>query len=100
MYNFRCRTRIAGGFMIRDYVANQSKDNNKKESHRLSFYYFCLQTWLPTVQLVLQADWQEVWHSPQPPVLAVFCRDSVLIVRIRLAMIILLNTYCINIILS
>ena len=28
MYNFRCRTRIAGGFMIRDYVANQSKDNN------------------------------------------------------------------------
>ena len=31
MYNFRCRTRIAGGFMIRDYVANQSKDNNKQE---------------------------------------------------------------------
>ncbi|MDU2442319.1 MAG: hypothetical protein E7D47_07655, partial [Veillonella sp.] len=30
LYNFRCRTRIAGGFMIRDYVANQSKDNNKK----------------------------------------------------------------------
>ena len=29
--NFRCRTRIAGGFMIRDYVANQSKDNNKKD---------------------------------------------------------------------
>ena len=72
----------------------------KKESHRLSFYYFCLQTWLPTVQHVLQADWQEVWHSPQPPVLAVFCKDSVLIVRIRLAMIILLNTYCITVILS
>ena len=31
LYNFRCRTRIAGGFMIRDYVANQSKDNNKKD---------------------------------------------------------------------
>ena len=30
MYNFRCRTRIAGGFMIRDYVANQSKDNKQK----------------------------------------------------------------------
>ncbi|WP_314357355.1 hypothetical protein, partial [uncultured Veillonella sp.] len=29
LYNFRCRTRIAGGLMIRDYVANQSKDNNK-----------------------------------------------------------------------
>jgi len=23
----RCRTRIAGGLMIRDYIANQSKDN-------------------------------------------------------------------------
>ena len=31
MYNFRCRTRIAGGLMIRDYVGNQSKDNNKKD---------------------------------------------------------------------
>ena len=30
MYNFRCRTRIAGGFMVRDYVTNQSKDNNEK----------------------------------------------------------------------
>ncbi|MFC2510201.1 MAG: hypothetical protein ACFNXX_06880, partial [Veillonella parvula] len=28
LYNFRCRTRIAGGFMVRDYVTNQSKDNN------------------------------------------------------------------------
>lgn len=26
----------------------------------------CLQVWLPTVQLVLQADWQLDWHSPQP----------------------------------
>ena len=33
MYNFRCRTRIAGGLMIRDYVANQSKDNNKNLPH-------------------------------------------------------------------
>ena len=24
---------------------------------------------MPTVQLVLQADWQDVWHSPQPPFL-------------------------------
>jgi hypothetical protein len=27
--------------------------------------------WFATVQDVLQADWQEVWHSPQP-LLAVF----------------------------
>ena len=26
--------------------------------------------WLAMPQLVLQADWQEVWHSPQPPFLA------------------------------
>jgi len=25
-----------------------------------------LQVWFPTVQLVLQADWQLDWHSPQP----------------------------------
>jgi hypothetical protein len=23
-------------------------------------------SWLATVQEVLQADWQDVWHSPQP----------------------------------
>ena len=26
--------------------------------------------WLAMPQLVLQADWQEVWHSPQPPFFA------------------------------
>lgn len=30
------------------------------------------QAWFPTVQEVLQADWQDVWHSPQPPFLALF----------------------------
>ena len=25
------------------------------------------QLWLPTVQDVLHADWQDVWHSPHPP---------------------------------
>ena len=33
----------------------------------------CSQLWLPTVQEVLHADWQEVWHSPQPPFFTVFC---------------------------
>ena len=23
--------------------------------------------WFATPQLVLQADWQDVWHSPHPP---------------------------------
>jgi hypothetical protein len=37
------------------------------ESKILSLLGYFAQTWLPTVQEVLQADWQEAWHSPQPP---------------------------------
>jgi hypothetical protein len=36
--------------------------------------------WLAMPQLVLQADWQDVWHSPQPPFLALSQRLLVLIV--------------------
>ena len=36
-------------------------------------YLHCSQVWFPTVQEVLHADWQEVWHSPQPPFFTVFC---------------------------
>jgi hypothetical protein len=32
--------------------------------------------WLATVQEVLQADWQEVWHSPQPPLQALSFKDA------------------------
>ena len=39
--------------------------------------------WLATPQLVLQADWQEVWHSPQPPFLALSHRFRVSKVLIR-----------------
>ena len=35
----------------------------------LSDYYFS-HFWLATVQEVLQADWQDAWHSPQPPLAA------------------------------
>lgn len=28
--------------------------------------YFLSHFWLATVQDVLHADWQDVWHSPQP----------------------------------
>jgi hypothetical protein len=30
--------------------------------------------WFAIPQLVLQADWQEVWHSPQPPFFALWHR--------------------------
>ncbi len=34
---------------------------------KLSYLSLFSQVWFPTVQEVLHADWQEVWHSPQPP---------------------------------
>jgi len=36
--------------------------------------------WLATVQLVLQADWHDVWHLPQPPLAAVSLRLALLTV--------------------
>ncbi len=40
------------------------------------------QLWFPTVQDVLHADWQDVWHSPQPPFFALSQRLRVLRVLI------------------
>ena len=40
----------------------------------LSLFSHC---WLAIPQLVLQADWQEVWHSPQPPFFALSQRFAV-----------------------
>ena len=39
-------------------------------AHNINYAFS--QTWLPTVQEVLQADWQDAGHSPQPPVLSDF----------------------------
>ncbi len=39
-----------------------------KYDYLLSFVFS--HCWLAIPQLVLQADWQDVWHSPQPPFLA------------------------------
>ena len=38
--------------------------------------------WFAMPQLVLQADWQEVWHSPQPPFTALSQRLRVSMVLI------------------
>jgi hypothetical protein len=45
-------------------------------------YLHFSQTWFATPQEVLHADWQEVWHAPQPPVFRVFLRSRVLSVLI------------------
>jgi hypothetical protein len=39
--------------------------------------------WFATPQEVLQADWHEVWHSPQPPFFALFLRSLVCKVFMR-----------------
>jgi len=54
-------------------------------SQRLNYLdsFLLSHIWFAMPQLVLQADWQEVWHSPQPPFLALsqrFFVSSVLIV--------------------
>jgi len=54
---------------------------SSREPPSQSDYAFS-QTWLPTVQEVLQADWQEAGHSPQPPVLRVFFSISLFTVLI------------------
>jgi hypothetical protein len=35
-------------------------------NYRFLFSHF----WFATVQETLQADWQEAWHSPHPPLTA------------------------------
>lgn len=46
-------------------------EKTPQKSYLSDFSGFCSlvtrsQDWLPTVQLVLQADWQVLLHSPQP----------------------------------
>ena len=52
-----------------------------KDSNYLLWFSHC---WLATPQEVLQADWQEVWHSPHPPFLTVASIFLVSIVLILL----------------
>ena len=61
------------------------KNAARQRRHRVCRNYLLLfsHCWLATPQEVLQADWQEVWHSPQPPVLTLLVRSRVAIVLIR-----------------
>jgi hypothetical protein len=66
-YNEKCHHQAA---------LNSAKQNN----YLLSlFSHF----WFAIPQLVLQADWQDVWHSPQPPFFALSQRLRVSRVVIR-----------------
>jgi hypothetical protein len=46
------------------------------------YHFTASQLWFATVQLVLQADWQDAWHSPQPPLASVLFSIFVLSVFI------------------
>jgi len=62
-------------------------DRKNAASWRRFLRYFCSHFWLATPQEVLQADWQEVWHSPQPPFLTLSQRLRVFRVLILFMMI-------------
>ena len=51
----------------------------KAYNHAVLYYSASLfsQAWFATPQLVLHALWQEVWHSPQPPLTALFAISRV-----------------------
>ena len=49
---------------------NAARRRHEAKDYLLSFWALFSHFWLAMPQLVLQADWQEVWHSPQPPFLA------------------------------
>ena len=63
------------GFPTPRSAERESPIKNAAENRR-HFYlpvaqaFLFSQGWLATPQLVLQALWQEVWHSPQPPLTA------------------------------
>jgi len=46
------------------------KTAGEPPSFLFSYFLSCSHFWLATEQEVLLADWQEVWHSPQPPFFA------------------------------
>jgi hypothetical protein len=45
-------------------------------------HYLFSHFWFATVQLVLHADWQDAWHSPQPKLFVSFFAAGLLIVFI------------------
>ena len=51
-------------------------------SSKITYLFLFSHFWLAMPLLVLQADWQEVWHSPQPPFLALWHRLRVSMVWI------------------
>ena len=67
------------------YKAKHRKKNAAQTggiSSKITYLFLFSHFWLAMPLLVLQADWQEVWHSPQPPFLALWHRLRVSMVWI------------------
>jgi hypothetical protein len=62
-----------------------AKENAAKAAFSTLFYFSprFSHGWFATPQEVLHADWQEVWHSPQPPSPTLTARSRVSSVLIR-----------------
>jgi hypothetical protein len=63
---------VAAQFVLMGHIVSSIKNAALRRHFCCGNYLLSLfsQAWLEMPQLVLQADWQEVWHSPQPPFLA------------------------------
>jgi hypothetical protein len=58
------------------------KSNAAFTAALIRYLFLLSHFWFATPFDVLQADWQEVWHSPQPPSFADLQRSRVAIVLI------------------
>ena len=59
-------------YLLSGNVKNAAVSGSILLIHEINYSSVFSHAWLATPQLVLHADWQEVWHSPQPP----FCALS------------------------
>ena len=59
-------------FLIPSYIFHKKKCRLTGGTFHRQINYFSVFShfWFATPQLVLQADWQDVWHSPHPPFFA------------------------------
>ena len=75
--NIRSRQKIRGGEKRKKYRLRTHNAAGGTLQDETYFSFLCSHIWLATPQEVLQADWQEVWHSPQPPFCTLWARSRV-----------------------
>lgn len=67
-YNYNCIKKYSVNWTLRHFNRNAKLHKaTQLIEHLCSNFLYLSHSWFATVQEVLQADWQEVWHSPHPP---------------------------------